>query len=117
MMDQLWVVLVHAPDVSARTAIVQTAACLLGNGKYLAAFFPQAGQGGVLNKSLFPARNVPAPHERIAPRRGPSGQFVRPKSGEAIPFVSRVASTHSSKRCSTPFGPVLLCVCTRLEFW
>ena len=33
VVDQLRVVLVHAPDVSARTAIDETSACSLGNGK------------------------------------------------------------------------------------
>ena len=90
VMDQLRVVLVHAPDVSAKTAIVRDSRVLARERQIFGGILPtrRTGRNQHVGTSLFSARTVPAEPSDFAPRCAPSEPLVGPKSWEAIPFVS-----------------------------
>ena len=107
MMDQLRVVLVHAPNVSARTPIDEKAACLLGNGKYLAAFFPHAGQDGLLNNVIgCRTERASSATSDFAPRCATSGQFCKAEVVGHDPFFYQAAggSQTSGQASATAIG-------------
>ena len=89
VVDQLRVVLVHAPDVSARTAIVPDSRVLARERQIVGGVLPTRRTGRTRHggKSSFPARNVPAEPQAICATLRAVDSFVRPKSWEAIPFV------------------------------
>ena len=67
VVDQLRVVLVHAPDVSARTAIVPDIRVLARERQIGGGVLPtrRTGRSSAWWKSSFPARNVPAEPQAI----------------------------------------------------
>ena len=97
VVDQLGVVFVHAPDVSARTAIVRDSRELARERQMFGGILPtrRTGRTRHVGKSSFFARNVPAEPSDFAPRSAPSGPLVRPKSWEVIPFVSFATARQS----------------------
>ena len=90
VVDQVRVVLVHAPDVSARTAIVRDDSVLARERQMFGGILPtrRTGRNWHVGNSSFPARNVPAEPQLFPPSFWASGPLVTPKSWEAIPFVS-----------------------------
>ena len=91
VVDQLRVVLVHAPDVSARTAIVRDSRVLARERQIVGGVLRtrRTGRTRHVGKSAFPARNVPAEPQAICATLRAVDSFVRPKSWQVIPFVSR----------------------------
>ena len=109
VVDQLRVVLVHAPDVSARTAIVRDIRVLARERQIGGGVLPtrRTGRSRHVGKSSFPARNVPAEPQAICATLRAVDSFVTPKSWEVIPFVSlegvqTVPPVAWVNRCSHP---------------
>ena len=82
VVDQLRVVLVHAPDVSARTAIVREIRVLARERQIFGGIFPTRRTGRIrhVGKSSFSARNVPAEPQAICATLRAVDSFVWPKS-------------------------------------
>jgi hypothetical protein len=77
VMDQLRVALVHAPDVSARTAIVRESRVLARERQIFGGILPtrRTGRNQHVGTSLFSARTVPAEPSDLAPHCAPSGHL------------------------------------------
>ena len=88
MMDQLRVVLVHAPDVSARTAIVRDSRVLARERQIFGGILPtrRTGRIGMLETHRFPHGTCQLTHKRFAPRCAPSGQFCKAEVVGSDPF-------------------------------
>ena len=88
VVDQLRVVLVHAPDVSARTAIGRDSGVLARERQIGGGVLPTRRTGRTRHggKSSFPARNVPAePHAICATLRAVA-QFCKAEVEGSDPF-------------------------------
>ena len=91
VMDDLRVVLVHVPEVSARTAIVQVIRVLAWQRQKFGGVLPtrRTGRTRHVGNSSLSARNVPAERQAICATLRAVDSFVRRKSKEVIPFVSQ----------------------------
>ena len=97
MADQLGVVFVHAPDVSARTAIVpRHPFARLGTAyRRRCSAHTQDRAESSWWEVIVSARNMPAEPQAICTTLRAVNSFVRPKSWDVIPFVSFATAARS----------------------
>ena len=92
VMDQLRVVLVHAPNVSARATKVQVSRVLARQRQIFGCILPTRRTGRSVEQVIVSrTERTSSATTDLRHVAGRLDSFVRPKSWEAIPFVSRGA--------------------------